>query len=85
MKKLFKNVSISVLTNIKKAQKHLMIPTIVMVGRYDQTIPSKHTLKFFKKNLPSNLLTTYEFEHSGHLVFEEEPKVFIEQVLNFVK
>jgi pimeloyl-ACP methyl ester carboxylesterase len=85
MKKLFGNISISVLTNIKKAQKNITVPTFLMVGHYDQTIPAKHTLKFFTKHLRSELLTTYEFQHSGHLIFEEEPKLFVDKVLEFAK
>jgi pimeloyl-ACP methyl ester carboxylesterase len=85
MKKLFKNMSFCVLTSIRKAQKHLSVPTMLMVGHYDQTIPPKQTLKFFSKHLPSNLLTTYEFQKSGHLIFEEQPTEFIENVIEFAK
>jgi pimeloyl-ACP methyl ester carboxylesterase len=85
MKKLFGNVSLSVLTNTRKAQKQISVPTLLMVGHYDQTIPPKQTQKFFKKHLSPDLLTTYEFEHSGHLIFEEETEVFIQKVLDFAK
>jgi pimeloyl-ACP methyl ester carboxylesterase len=85
MKKLFKNLSFSLLTNVKKAQKNIKVPTLLMVGHYDKTIPPKHTIKFFKKHMPSDLLVTYEFMHSGHLIFEEELQQFIEEVLSFVK
>jgi pimeloyl-ACP methyl ester carboxylesterase len=81
MKALFKEMSRATLTYLKRAQKHIEVPFVLIVGKYDQTIPAKATLKFFKKHYEPTQLKDYTFEKSGHLIFEEEPELFIKTIL----
>jgi pimeloyl-ACP methyl ester carboxylesterase len=57
---------------------------MLLVGKHDGSISSKHSLNAFNRWYP-NGLNYYVFENSGHLSFEEEPDLFVKKVVEFVK
>jgi pimeloyl-ACP methyl ester carboxylesterase len=83
MKALFQHLSnIKTLRAVRKAQKAISVPTLLLVGKYDRIISAKHTIKGFKRYIPH--VEIYTFENSGHLPFEEEKDLFISKVIEFV-
>lgn len=85
MKKLFQHMSSPEgLKIVRQAQKSIKTESLLLVGAYDRVIPAKHTLNGFHRYIPDGL-STYMFENSGHLPFEEEQDLFIQKVLEFVK
>jgi pimeloyl-ACP methyl ester carboxylesterase len=82
MKTLFRHLSsIRTLCAIRKAQKNISVPTLLLVGTYDRIISAKHTIKGFKRYIPN--VEIYTFENSGHLPFEEEKELFVSKVVEF--
>jgi pimeloyl-ACP methyl ester carboxylesterase len=85
MKTLFKSISnIGESFRIRKYQKDFQVPFMLLVGKHDGSISSKHSLNAFNRWYP-NGLNYYLFENSGHLSFEEEPDLFVQKVVEFVK
>lgn len=62
--------------------KNCPIPTLLFEGKYDLTWGDKKAA-IFKQNHPH--ASYVHFEKSGHGVFKDEPKKFIEEVLKFTK
>jgi pimeloyl-ACP methyl ester carboxylesterase len=88
MKKLSKHISsLRTALKVRKLQKQINIPTMLFLGRYDKTFDVKHTLNGFNryfKDKPT-LFEHFIFDESGHLCFEEEPKLFIDKFLDYIK
>ncbi|GHU32691.1 hypothetical protein FACS1894166_06540 [Bacilli bacterium] len=75
--------SLGKLLRLRKYQKQIKAPTLLLVGKYDRTVPAKQTMRGFKRY--NDKTQMYMFENSGHLIFEEETKLFVEKVINFIK
>ncbi|NAS29912.1 alpha/beta fold hydrolase [Flavobacteriaceae bacterium R38] len=68
--------------NFKGAFNNCPIPTLIFEGKHDLTWgPDK--AKIFKANHPNASFVF--FEQSGHQIFKDEPKKFINEVLKFTK
>ncbi|GHU48088.1 hypothetical protein FACS1894218_4030 [Bacilli bacterium] len=68
---------------LRKCQKQIQVPTLLLVGKYDRTVPAKHTMNGFKRY--NDQTQMYMFENSGHLIFEEETQLFVDKVISFIK
>jgi triacylglycerol lipase len=66
--------------------KKIEVPTLLMVGKHDKIIKANPTLKAYNKRFKKNknLLSTYVFQNSGHLPFEEEYSLFTKILKNKV-
>jgi pimeloyl-ACP methyl ester carboxylesterase len=85
MKRLFKRMSsIGFMLKIRKMQKNIKTPFLLLVGKYDRAIPSQHSLNAFKRYYKDNL-NYFMFENSGHLCFEEETDLFVNKIIEFAK
>jgi esterase/lipase len=85
MKRLFKRMSsIGFLLKIRKMQKHIKTPFLLLLGKHDRAIPSQHSLNAFRRYYKDKL-NYFMFENSAHLCFEEETDLFVDKVIEFVK
>lgn len=74
-KSLFSKMnSISNLTNLKKSEKGISVPTLLMVSEYDNIIDANFAIKRLSKN-PN--ITPVIIKDSGHVPFEDEPEQFL--------
>jgi len=57
-------------------------PTLLITGKYDVVVPTKDTVKLSKVIKNNKLIVV---DKSGHLPQEEQPKVFTDSVIKWVK
>ncbi len=76
--------SIPNMNALKKAEKDIPVPTLLIVGEGDGCINAKSTTKnFTKKNKD---IKVYKFEKSGHIPFlEEQTKEYYDVIMKFIE
>lgn len=67
---------------LKKAEKEIKCPLLLIVGKHDGCINPKSTTKWFNKNVKNAQIIT--FLESGHMPFFEERNNFLQTILNFI-
>jgi proline iminopeptidase len=60
----------------------ISVPTLVMVGKYDWVCPPRAS-RTIAREIPKAQIV--QFENSGHFLFSEEPKTFLDRMLLFLK
>jgi triacylglycerol lipase len=83
MKKQMSNIS--VLRKVRKTEKNIKSPMVLMVGKYDRTIEPYSIINFFVKNIAKDKLNSFMFINSGHLPFEEEEELFVKKVIQYAQ
>ncbi len=70
---------------LKKAEKNLSVPTLLIVGKHDGCINAKTTTKNLKKKMKGkeNLLKIYQFENAGHIPFLEQTDLYYQVIMEF--
>lgn len=80
---LKKNISsVSNLKNMLNNEKHIVCPTLLILGKHDGTISYTKTSKYLSKVIKD--CTVKIFDKSGHFTYLEEPKEFNETVNDFI-
>ncbi len=78
-----KMASASNMRRLKKAEKDIEVPTLLIVGKGDGCINAKSTIKnFTKKNKD---IQVHTFEKSGHIPFLEETQSYYDVIMNFIE
>ena len=76
--------SIKNVKNCSNAEKLLSIPTLLIVGEFDKTIPYKPAIRAIKKsNKP--FIQVSIFRESAHVPFQEEPIKYLKEVTDFLE
>ncbi len=74
--------SISNMLYLSKAEKNIPVPFMLIVGKHDDCINWKTTLKnFHKKNVN---FKEYVFENAGHIPFLEQTKTYYQLLMDFI-
>ncbi|MGL5732567.1 MAG: alpha/beta fold hydrolase [Metamycoplasmataceae bacterium] len=67
-----------------KSEKALTLPTLLIVGEHDKTIPFKSAIRAIKKtNRPYVQVSV--FKNSAHIPFKEEPEKYIKEIMDFIE
>ncbi|MGL5592009.1 MAG: alpha/beta hydrolase [Metamycoplasmataceae bacterium] len=67
-----------------KAEKALTLPTLLIVGEHDKTIPCKSAIRAIKRtNRPYVQVSI--FKNSAHIPFKEEPEKYLKEILDFIE
>lgn len=71
---------------LKKAEKALSVPTLLIVGKHDGCINPKTTIKNFQKKTQGkeHLLKIYQFENAGHIPFLEQTDLYYNTIMEFL-
>lgn len=79
----YKMASFKNINKLKKAEKDIPVPTLLLVGEGDGCINAKSTTKnLTKKNKD---IKVYKFEKSGHIPFLEETQNYYDVIMNFIE
>lgn len=72
---------------LRKAEKNIRVPTLLMVGKHDGCIDAKMTIRNIKNRMKhqSELLSIYQFEHAGHIPFLEQTDLYYQIIMDFFK
>lgn len=89
MKRLSRHLTnLCTLNYIKSQQKKVQTQTLLLAGEFDKVCGSTKLLKIFAEyyapKQAQHMLTTYVFQRSGHICFDEEPAEFYKQVTTFL-
>lgn len=69
------------LIKLRKLEKKITVPSLLMVGKGDGIINWKSALNLFSNK---NNFQLFLFDESGHLPFIEEPDLYYEQIMDFI-
>lgn len=72
------------LTDCMKHEKLLSLPTLLIVGEYDKTIPYKSAIRAIKK-VDRPFVQVSIFRNSAHIPFKEEPDKYNKEILDFIE
>ncbi len=70
---------------LKKAEKNLSVPTLLIVGKHDGCVNAKTTIKNFQKRTrgKEGLIKIYQFENAGHIPFLEATDLYYQIIMEF--
>ncbi len=68
---------------LKKYEKDIPVPTLLIVGEGDGCINAKSTTKNFTKK--NKNVQVYKFEKSGHIPFLEQTKEYYDLIMKFIE
>ncbi len=75
--------SVANMNKLKKAEKDIPVPTLLIVGEGDGCINAKATIKnFTKKNKD---IKVHKFEKSGHIPFLEQTQEYYDLIMKFIE
>ncbi|MGL6124905.1 MAG: alpha/beta fold hydrolase [Metamycoplasmataceae bacterium] len=76
--------SVKNISDCMKSEKLLSLPTLLIVGEYDKTIPYKSAIRAIKKvNRP--YIQVSIFRESAHIPFKEEQEKYVKEILDFIE
>ncbi len=75
--------SVQNLKNCLAAEKLLSIPTLLIVGEFDKTIPYKPAIRAIKKS-GKPFIQVSIFKDSAHVPFQEEPNKYYKEITDFL-
>lgn len=72
--------SLDNLLELKKTEKNIKVPALLILGKHDGIIDCSAAKKLFSK---FDNFTIKVFENSGHLPFIEEPELYYKTIIDF--
>ncbi|MGL5617669.1 MAG: alpha/beta fold hydrolase [Metamycoplasmataceae bacterium] len=67
-----------------KSEKALTLPTLLIVGEHDKTIPYKSAIRAIKKSNRPYVQVSI-FKNSAHIPFKEEPEKYVKEIIDFIE
>jgi len=68
--------------DLRDSLSTIKVPTMIMVGKYDWVTPISQS-RYLAKHIPGAKLVV--FQNSGHMVYMDENKKFLEATMSFLK